>query len=130
MTEEERANEEEQERINKLEERERELNKRELKATAIDILAEKELPIKLAEVLYYEDENTTKEHIEAVEQAFSEAVEAEVDKRLVSSVDVPGGNNSSGQASTRSERIAKERNKQEQPKTSLWGLIRRKKNVF
>lgn len=121
MTDEERASEEERQRIEKLEERERELNKRELKATAIDILAEKELPIKLAEVLYYEDENTTKEHIDAVEQAFSEAVQAEVDKRLVNSVNIPGGNSSAGQTSTRSERIAKERNQQEQPKTSLWG---------
>ena len=121
MTDEQKAAEAERQRIEALEERERELNKRELKATAIDILAEKELPIKLAEVLYYEDENTTKEHIDAVEQAFSEAVEAEVDKRLVNSVDVPGGNGSSGQTMTRSERIAKERNKQEKPTTSLWG---------
>ena len=121
MTDEEKATEAERERMDALEERERELNKRELKATAIDILAEKELPIKLAEVLYYEDENTTKEHIDAVATAFSEAVQAEVDKRLVNSVDVPGGNGASGQTSTRSERIAKERNKQEAPKTSLWG---------
>lgn len=119
MTDEEKASEEEKERIEALEQRERELNKRELKATAIDILAEKELPIKLAEVLYYEDENTTKEHIDAVEVAFSEAVEAEVDKRLVNSVDVPGGS-SSPKATTRSERIAKERNEQETVKTSHW----------
>ena len=120
MTEEQKAAEAERQRIEALEERERELNKRELKATAIDILSEKELPIKLAEVLYYEDENTTKEHIEAVEQAFAEAVEAEVDKRLVGSVNIPGGNGSPN-TMTRSERIAKERNEQETPKTSLWG---------
>lgn len=120
MTDEERASEEEKERLEALEQRERELNKRELKATAIDILAEKELPIKLAEVLYYEDENTTKEHIDAVGEAFAEAVQAEVDKRLVNSVDIPSGGEAQEPA-TRSERIAKERNRQEKPKTSLWG---------
>lgn len=110
----------EKQRIKALEERECELNRRELKATAIDILAEKELPIKLAEVLYYENENTTKEHIDAVEAAFNDALKTEVDNRLASSVDVPGGNGNYSNTHTRSERIAKERNEQ-QKTSSLWG---------
>lgn len=112
---------EEKQRIEALEERERELNKRELKATAIDILSDKDLPIKLAEVLYYDTEETTKAHIDAVEEAFNESVTAEVDKRLASSVSIPGGSENYSNTHTRSARLAKERNERDKNKLNLWG---------
>lgn len=121
MTEAERNAEAEKERLEKLEERERELNKRELKVAAIDILAEKGLSPKLADVLNYTDENTAKEHIDLLEEVLKELIKEGVDKKLASSVDLPAGNGGSAKAKTRAERYAEEANKKETTKTSLWG---------
>lgn len=120
MTEDERAVEAEKQRLAEFEERERLLNQRELKVTAIDILAEKGLSPKLADVLNYQDENTTKQHIDSLETAFNEAVQAEVDKRLANSVDIPtGGSNATPK--THGEKVAEKKNQNNTTKTSLWG---------
>lgn len=90
-------------------------------------LAEKGLPVKVGDFDFSEvfaslgESDKALQAVNAFKEAFDESIEAEVDKRLVNSVNVPGGNTVSGQASTRSERIAKERNEQEKPTTSLWG---------
>ena len=120
MTAEEKAIEAERIRIEKIEERENALNKRELKTTAIDVLSEKGLPVELADILYYEDENTTKEHLDRVEKAFNKAVEAGVDKRLIASAqNIPSGS-SGGRTMTTGETIAQELNKQQTTKGSFW----------
>ena len=65
-----------------LAERESNLNKRELMATAKNTLAEKSLPLGLAEVLNYADAEACNKSIAAVEKAFQDAVEAAVNERL------------------------------------------------
>ena len=62
--------------------REAAITKRELAAEAKNTLAEKKLPVSLAEVLNYSDADACKQSIEAVEKAFKEAVEASVEVRL------------------------------------------------
>ena len=51
-------------------------------ADAKNTLAEKKLPVGLAEVLNYADKDTCSKSIEAVETAFQEMVEAAVNERL------------------------------------------------
>lgn len=121
MTDEERATEEEKQRLAKIEEREQLLNQRELKVAAIDVLAEKGLPIKLADVLHYSDENTTKAHIDSLSEAFAEAVQAEVDKRLAGSVDIPtgGGTPPKPKAGDRGKELAKQ-NQPQQTKSNFF----------
>ena len=120
MSAEEKAAEAEKERLAQIDERERQLNQRELKVTASDILAEKGLSTKLADILNYSDENTVKAHIDVVATAFSEAVQTEVDKRLAASIDIPGGG-TTAKPTTKSEQIAKEMNERSESKKSLWG---------
>lgn len=62
--------------------REAELNKRELTATAKDILAEKGLPNNLHTILNYESADTVNESIKVVEKAIQKAVEKAVEERL------------------------------------------------
>ena len=71
-----------QKREKELEDREREITKKELQATAKNALAEKELPIELAELLNYTDASACNESIEAVERAFQSAVAKTVNERL------------------------------------------------
>lgn len=58
------------------------LTKRELMAEAKNTLAEKELPVTLAEVLNYTDAESCKKSIEALETAFSAAVGKAVEEKL------------------------------------------------
>lgn len=58
------------------------LTKRELMAEAKNALAEKELPVTLAEVLNYTDAESCKKSIEALETAFSAAVGKAVEEKL------------------------------------------------
>ena len=62
--------------------REAEITKRELSAQAKETLAEKGLPIQLADILNYTDADSCKKSMEAVEKAFSEAVEKAVKDKL------------------------------------------------
>lgn len=65
-----------------LSKREAEITRRELRATALETLAEKGLPKQLAEVLVYTDAEATNKSIEAVEKSFRDAVEQAVNDRL------------------------------------------------
>ena len=62
--------------------REAAITKRELSAEAKNTLAEKGLPVDLADVLNYTDADTCKKSIEALEKAFQKAVEKAVEEKL------------------------------------------------
>lgn len=82
MTAEQKAKYEEEKRVADIERREKELNTRELKVQADTLLAEKNLPKSLAEIVIYENAETCIKSIEAIETAFNEAVENAVNERL------------------------------------------------
>lgn len=65
-----------------LADRERDITKRELMAEAKNTLAEKKLPVSLADVLNYDDAESCNKSIEAVEKAFQEAVAVAVEEKL------------------------------------------------
>lgn len=82
MTKEEKAQYLQQKQEKELARREADITKRELMAEAKNTLAEKKLPVGLAEVLNYADADSCNKSITAVEKAFQEAVEAAVKERL------------------------------------------------
>jgi len=65
-----------------LADREAGITKRELQATAKVTLADKKLPVELADVLVYSDADSCNNSIDVVEKAFQTAVEAAVEERL------------------------------------------------
>lgn len=67
---------------NELSAREAAVTRKELMAEAKGTLAEKKLPVSLAEILDYKDAETCKTSIETVEKAFQEAVQAAVEQKL------------------------------------------------
>ncbi|MCY9513306.1 DUF4355 domain-containing protein [Paenibacillus apiarius] len=69
-------------REDELAKREGEITRRELRAQALESLAEKGLPKQLANILVYADAESTNNSIDAVEKSFREAVEAAVNERL------------------------------------------------
>ena len=74
-----------QEKLEKeLSEREAALNKRELTATAKEILSSKGLPLELAEIVNTADADSCTASIEAIEKAFSAAVQKAVNERIKS----------------------------------------------
>lgn len=100
MNAEQKAEYEREQRENQLKEREAELTKRELKAVALEQLADKGLPKQLAEIISYSDAESTTKSIETVEAAFRAAVEQAVNERLLNSSKTPsgGGGNNTPQA--------------------------------
>lgn len=82
MNEKQKADYERDKQIKALEQREREITTRELKATAYETLAEKGLPKELAEILNYTDADQCKASIDAVEKAFQSSVEKAVNEKL------------------------------------------------
>ncbi len=82
MTKEEKAQYLAQKQEKALAAREADITKRELMAEAKNTLAEKKLPVGLAEVLNYADADSCSKSIEAVEKAFQEAVQAAVEEKL------------------------------------------------
>lgn len=84
MNAEQKAEYEAKKREDELTARETAVMKRELKATAYDILAEKNLPRQLAEILDYSNADACNASIDAVSKAFNEAVTSAVDERLKS----------------------------------------------
>ena len=95
----EKAKYQEEKRIAELEKREKDITVRELKATALETLAEKELPKELAEILNYESAETCNASIEAVEKAFQNAVGKAVNEKLRGG-NPPKGGNSNNKADT------------------------------
>lgn len=71
--------------------REKEITRRELRADAIEKLAEKGLPAALADVLVYSDAETCNQSMRSVEKAFRAAVENAVNDRLRSESPKTGG---------------------------------------
>lgn len=82
MTKEEKAQYLIQKHEKELAEREAGITRRELMAEAKNTLAEKKLPVGLAEVLNYTDADSCNKSIAAVEKAFQEAVQAAVEEKL------------------------------------------------
>ena len=82
MTKEEKSQYLQQKREKELTEKEAAITRRELMADAKAALAEKNIPVKLAEFLVYSDEESCKQSIEALEAAWSESVKAGVEERL------------------------------------------------
>lgn len=77
-----KAEYEAQKRVTELEKREKEITTRELRATAYETLAEKNLPKELVDILNYSDAEQCNKSIEAVEKAFQSAVEKAVNDKL------------------------------------------------
>lgn len=82
MNKEEKAEYLRQKQEKELKDREAAITRRELMAEAKNTLAEKKLPVGLAEVLNYADADSCSKSIEAVEKAFQEAVQAAVEEKL------------------------------------------------
>jgi len=82
MSAEEKAAHEQQERETKLAQREAEIARRELRATALQTLGEKQLPAELADVLDYTDADKCSASIARVEKAYRAAVQKGVEERM------------------------------------------------
>lgn len=82
MTAEQRAKFEAKQREENLAKREQEITRRELKAQALETLAQKGLPSDLASMLAYTDADACNASIDAVEKAFRSAVQKGVEERL------------------------------------------------
>ncbi len=103
MNAEQKAQYEREKRETELAKREGEITRRELRATALESLAEKGLPKQLADLLTYNDAESTQKSLDAAEKAFREAVEAGVNERLKGSAPKGGG----GAGNTEQDEIAK-----------------------
>lgn len=120
LTADEKIKHQEKEKLDKINEREADITRRELRAQSLEQLAEKELPKDLIDIVVLTDADACNTSIEAIEKAFRKSVEEGVNKRLASSAYVPG---SGGDNTTVShgESMAKKLNEQEKPATkSLW----------
>ena len=82
MTKEEKAQYLQQKHEKELADREAEITRRELMAEAKNTLAEKKLPVELAEILNYADADSCNKSIAAVEKAFQAAVQLAVEERM------------------------------------------------
>lgn len=82
MNADEKAKYAEEKRIAELEKREKDITTRELRATAYETLAEKDLPKDLVDILNYSDAEACNKSIESVEKAFQSAVERAVNEKL------------------------------------------------
>lgn len=69
-------------RERELDAREQKLAQKELKAQAIQTLAEKHMPVELADTLDYSDADSCANSIDVVEKAFTAAVQSAVDDKL------------------------------------------------
>lgn len=69
-------------RLKDLEKREAEITRRELKSQALEMLTQKNLPTSLVDLLNLNDADSCKASIDAVEKAFSQAVQTDVDNKL------------------------------------------------
>jgi hypothetical protein len=96
MSAEERAEADRKANQKALEERERTIKTRELRASALETLAEKGLPKDLAEALNYSDEEALEKSMAAAEKAFRAAVQAGVKARLAGD-GAPGGKGETGE---------------------------------
>lgn len=77
-----KAEYEQQKKLDELTKREKDITTRELRATAYETLAERNLPKELVDILNYSDAEQCNKSIEAVEKAFQSAVEKAVNDKL------------------------------------------------
>lgn len=82
MNAEQKAKYAEEKRLAEFEKREKDITTRELRATAYETLAEKNLPKELVDILNYSDAEQCNKSIESVEKAFQSAVEKAVNEKL------------------------------------------------
>lgn len=82
MNAEQKAEYEQNKRIEELDKREKEITTRELRAAAYETLASKDLPKELVDILNYESAESCNKSIEAVEKAFQSAVEKAINNKL------------------------------------------------
>lgn len=97
MNAEQKAKYAEEKRLSELEKREKDITTRELRATAYETLAEKNLPKELVDILNYESAETCNKSIEAVEKAFQSAVEKAVNDKLRGGNPPKGGQGANNQ---------------------------------
>lgn len=90
----EKAKYQEEKRLAEIEKREKDITTRELRATAYETLAEKNLPKELVDILNYSDAESCNKSIEAVEKAFQSAVEKAVNDKLRGGKPPKGGQSS------------------------------------
>ncbi|MGE7024554.1 DUF4355 domain-containing protein [Solibacillus cecembensis] len=115
-----KAEYERQKREDELAKREGEITRRELRATALETLADKSLPLSLAEILVFTDAASTNASLDAVEKAFRESVEAGVNERLRGCNPPGGGGKGNGEVSVGAN-FAKSLNEKSKPiATTLW----------
>ena len=93
-----KAEYEKQKKLDELAKREKDITTRELRATAYETLAEKNLPKELVDILNYESAETCNKSIEAVEKAFQSAVEKAVNDKLRGGNPPKGGQGSNNQS--------------------------------
>lgn len=97
MTADEKAKHEEQKRLDALNQREKDITTRELKAQAYEVLAEKNLPKELIGVLNFSDADSCNKSIEAVATAFQSAVEKAVNEKIRGKETPKGGQGNPGE---------------------------------
>ena len=90
LSKEEKAAHEEQKRIEKLEEREAAVAKRELQSETKNLLAEKQIPDSVLSLVLGVDAETTKKNIETFKTVFDEAVQKAVETRLAVKTPIVG----------------------------------------
>ncbi|MDU5211432.1 MAG: DUF4355 domain-containing protein [Clostridium sp.] len=93
-----KAEYEKQKKLDELAKREKDITTRELRATAYETLAEKNLPKELVDILNCESAETCNKSIEAVEKAFQSAVEKAVNDKLRGGNPPKGGQGSNNQS--------------------------------
>ena len=93
MNAEQKAEYEQQKKLDELAKREKDITTRELKAQAYETLAEKSLPKELVDILNYTDADSCNKSIAAVEKAFQTAVEKAVNEKLRGGNPPNGGSN-------------------------------------
>lgn len=117
-----KAEYEQEQRESKISEREADITRRELRASALETLAEKGLPKQLAEILVFTDADSTSASLDAVEKAFRESVESGVNERLRGDK-APGGGGGGkvGTETSIGANFAKSLNEKSKPiATTLW----------
>lgn len=90
MTQEERAGYETSRREEALREREKAVTRREVKAMALEKLAERGLPRELADALNCDSEAECMQGVDSIERVFRQAVQIAVDERLRGSMPAAG----------------------------------------
>lgn len=100
-----------------IEERERTIKLKELKLDAIDILVEKKLPVKFADMLLKDDAESTMDNIKLFEKEWQEAIDAAVTEKLKGKSPKLGIEDGGNDISS----IASERNKEYKPELNPWG---------